>query len=61
MPEKLLRPVTVMVEVPLEPARIWLGVTVLAATVKSTTWKTMFVERETGLPLIVAVPVTVTV
>jgi hypothetical protein len=32
---------TVIVEVPGEPARIWLGVTAPAAIVKSTTWNVM--------------------
>ena len=50
--------VTVMVEVPEPPARIWAGVTALAEIVKSTTWKMMLAVVWDNVPL---VPVTVTV
>jgi len=39
VPVKPLTAVTVIVEVPDEPARIWAGDTAPAAIVKSTTWK----------------------
>ncbi len=40
-PVNPLSAVTVIVDVPEPPARIWAGLTALAATVKSTTWKSM--------------------
>ena len=39
VPVKPLTAVTVIVEVPEAPARIWAGLTAPAAMVKSTTWK----------------------
>jgi hypothetical protein len=39
VPVRPLTAVTVTVDVPEEPARIWVGNTALAAIVKSTTWK----------------------
>jgi hypothetical protein len=39
LPVKPFTAVTVMVDVPEAPARIWAGVTAPAAIVKSTTWK----------------------
>jgi hypothetical protein len=39
VPVRPLRAVTVIVEVPDEPARIWAGDTAPAEIVKSTTWK----------------------
>jgi hypothetical protein len=39
VPVKPFTAVTVMVEVPEEPASIWVGDTAPAAIVKSTTWK----------------------
>jgi hypothetical protein len=39
VPVKPLTAVTVIVDVPDAPARIWAGLTAPAATVKSTTWK----------------------
>jgi len=39
VPVRPLTAVTVIVEVPEAPARIWAGVTAPAAIVKSTTWK----------------------
>ena len=41
VPVKPFRAVTVIVEVPEEPARIWAGETAPAAIVKSTTWKSI--------------------
>jgi len=39
VPVRLLTAVTVIVDVPEDPARIWAGDTAPAAIVKSTTWK----------------------
>jgi hypothetical protein len=41
VPVKPLTAVTVMVEIPEAPARIWAGDTAPAAIAKSTTWKRM--------------------
>ena len=41
VPVRLFNAVTVMVEVPEAPARIWAGDTAPAAIEKSTTWKVM--------------------
>jgi hypothetical protein len=41
VPVKPFTAVTVMVEVPEAPARIWAGLTAPAAILKSTTWKRM--------------------
>jgi len=41
VPVNPLRAVTVIVEVPEAPARIWVGETAPAAIAKSTTWKSI--------------------
>jgi hypothetical protein len=41
VPVRPLRAVTVIVELPELPAKIWLGLTALAAMLKSTMWKTI--------------------
>jgi hypothetical protein len=41
VPVKPFNAVTVIVEVPEEPARIWAGLTAPAAMLKSTTWNRM--------------------
>ena len=58
VPVKPFTAVTVIVEVPVAPARICDGVTAPAATVKSTTWKRMLAVVRDRVPL---APVTVTV
>lgn len=58
VPVKLFTAVTVIVEVPEAPARIWLGETAPAAMLKSTTWNTMLAVV---FDLELLVPVTVTV
>ncbi len=57
-PVNPLTAVTVIVEVPADPAKIWAGVTAPAAMVKSTTWKSMLAVVCDRVPL---EPVTVTV
>jgi hypothetical protein len=57
-PVRPLTAVTVMVEVPEEPASIWAGLTAPAAIVKSTTWKRIVAVVCDKVP---SVPVTVTV
>ncbi len=58
VPVNPLRAVTVIVDVPEAPARIWAGETAPAEIVKSTTWKSIPDVVWTNEPL---VPVTVTV
>jgi hypothetical protein len=58
VPVRPLTAVTVMVEVPENPARICVGETAPAAIVKSTTWKRMLAVVWLKVP---SVPVTVTV
>ncbi len=58
VPVNPLRAVTVIVDVPGDPALIVAGLTAPAEIVKSTTWKTMLAVVWTRLP---SVPVTVTV
>jgi hypothetical protein len=58
VPVNPLRAVTVMVEVPELPAKIWAGDTAPATIVKSTTWKRMVAVVWDRVP---SVPVTVTV
>jgi hypothetical protein len=58
VPVKPLSAVTVIVEVPEAPARIWAGLTVPAAIVKSTTTNVMVAVVCESVP---SVPVTVTV
>jgi len=58
VPVKPLRAVTVMVEDPEDPARIWAGDTAPAAIEKSTTWKRIAAVVWDNAPF---VPVTVTV
>ena len=60
VPVKPLTAVTVIVDVPEAPAKIWAGETALAAMLKSTTWKRMALVVCVGVPL-VFVPVTATV
>jgi hypothetical protein len=57
-PVNPLTAVTVIVEVPEAPARIWAGLTAPAAMVKSTTWKRIVALVWLKVP---SVPVTVTV
>jgi hypothetical protein len=56
-PVKLLTAVRVIVEVPEEPTRIWVGLTVPAEIVKSTTWNVIAAVVWETVP---CVPVTVT-
>jgi hypothetical protein len=58
LPVKPLTAVTVIVEVPDAPARIWAGDTAPAEIVKSTTWNVIAAVVWERVPL---VPVTVTV
>ena len=58
VPVSPLTAVTVMVEVPDEPASIWVGDTAPAAIVKSTTWNRIVAVVCVRVP---SVPVTVTV
>ncbi len=58
VPVNPLTAVTVIVDVPEAPARIWVGLTAPAAMLKSTTWKRIVAVVWLRLPL---VPVTVTV
>ncbi len=58
VPVSPFRAVTVIVDVPEPPARIWLGVTAPADIVKSTTWNRMLEVSWVRDPL---VPVTMTV
>jgi hypothetical protein len=58
LPVKPLTAVTVIVEVPDAPARIWAGLTAPAAIVKSTTWKRIVAVVWDRVP---SVPGTVTV
>jgi hypothetical protein len=58
VPVRPLRAVTVMVEVPEAPARIWAGLTAPAAILKSTTWNRIAAVVWVRVP---SVPVTVTV
>ena len=58
VPVNPLTAVTVIVEVPDEPARICVGDTAPAAIVKSTTWKSIAAVVRVRAP---SVPVTVTV
>jgi hypothetical protein len=57
-PVKPLSAVTVIVDVPDAPARIWVGETAPAAIVKSTTWNRIVAVVWESVP---SVPVTVTV
>ena len=58
VPVRPFSAVTVIVEVPEEPARIWAGLTAPAAIVKSTTTKLIVPVAWDSVP---SVPVTVTV
>jgi hypothetical protein len=58
VPVKPFRAVTVTVEVPEAPAKIWVGDTAPATIVKSTTWKRIVPVVWVRVP---SVPVTVTV
>jgi hypothetical protein len=56
-PVKPLRAISVIVEVPEEPAKIWVGLTAPADIVKSITWKVIEAVVCDSAPI---VPVTVT-
>jgi len=58
VPVRPFTAVTVIVEVPDAPTRIWVGLTAPAAMVKSTTWKRIDAVVWVNVP---SVPVTVTV